>query len=456
MSLGSSLQNALSGLRVASKSAELISSNVANALTPGYARRELSVSANTAVSGGVKINAVTRHENLAVLGEARVSSASVSGHSLKANFFENMTMVFGEIGSESSLSQDVAQLSSALLVAQSQPQDETRLASVVNAASGLVNRFHAISDKIQGERQNADHSISLTVEGLNRDLKQLERISHSLQRSQTGTSHHATQLDTRNQVLDRVAQAIPIKVFERPDGSFAVYSTAGSALMDIEAAEFSFESTPTITATTENLGALFLNGEPIANPRSVQGGELGSLFEIRDVIAPKLQQELDQFAFSLAASTQSADPDGNGIFLDRSQSLNSSLTQGFSSRISIAEAIDPSKGGDINRLRTGTDTPVLASSAAPFLTGLTDALGAEFMESSVQLVTKLNTETQFAIQDQNFAAAYFNELTAQAQSDGVNTDNEMQHLLQVERAYAANAKVLAAVDELLDELLRIG
>ena len=39
MSIGIALSNALSGLTASTKRAEVISDNVANALTPGYARR---------------------------------------------------------------------------------------------------------------------------------------------------------------------------------------------------------------------------------------------------------------------------------------------------------------------------------------------------------------------------------------------------------------------------------
>jgi len=43
MSITSALSNALSGLTVASRGAQVVSSNVANALTDGYGVRELSL-----------------------------------------------------------------------------------------------------------------------------------------------------------------------------------------------------------------------------------------------------------------------------------------------------------------------------------------------------------------------------------------------------------------------------
>ena len=40
-------------------------------------------------------------------------------------------------------------------------------------------------------------------------------------------------------------------------------------------------------------------------------------------------------------------------------------------------------------------------------------------------------------------------------ADGVDTDAEMQKLMMIEQAYAANARVISAADELMQLLLRI-
>ena len=44
---------------------------------------------------------------------------------------------------------------------------------------------------------------------------------------------------------------------------------------------------------------------------------------------------------------------------------------------------------------------------------------------------------------------------AMRQQDGVDSDREMETLLALERAYASNAKVLQAVDEMLQTMLRL-
>ena len=61
MSLNAALSNALSGLFSSSKAVELISSNVANANTPGYVKRTLALSTRQVSHGGVTIDVVIRN-----------------------------------------------------------------------------------------------------------------------------------------------------------------------------------------------------------------------------------------------------------------------------------------------------------------------------------------------------------------------------------------------------------
>lgn len=40
-------------------------------------------------------------------------------------------------------------------------------------------------------------------------------------------------------------------------------------------------------------------------------------------------------------------------------------------------------------------------------------------------------------------------------ADGVDTDAELQRLILVEQAYAANARIIEVVDEMMNDILRI-
>ena len=56
MSLSSALNSAMSGLTAASRASEVVSENIANVMTPGYARRSLELASAVHTGPGVRIS----------------------------------------------------------------------------------------------------------------------------------------------------------------------------------------------------------------------------------------------------------------------------------------------------------------------------------------------------------------------------------------------------------------
>ena len=73
---------------------------------------------------------------------------------------------------------------------------------------------------------------------------------------------------------------------------------------------------------------------------------------------------------------------------------------------------------------------------------------AVFSSSASQ--NRLNAETQLS-----FTAARWDSLNNAELAGGVDTDIELQILLRVEQAYAANAKVIQTVSSMIQQILEI-
>ena len=58
-------------------------------------------------------------------------------------------------------------------------------------------------------------------------------------------------------------------------------------------------------------------------------------------------------------------------------------------------------------------------------------------------------------QEQSFATARWDTLRQAELADGVDTDQELQTLMRVEQAYAANAKVIQTIDGLMQRLMEL-
>lgn len=71
------------------------------------------------------------------------------------------------------------------------------------------------------------------------------------------------------------------------------------------------------------------------------------------------------------------------------------------------------------------------------------------------LLSRTSQQAGQAEQRLSFAAASLTELTRIELDQGVDTDAELQALLVIEQAYAANARMIEVADEMMQALLRI-
>ena len=88
MSITSALGSALTGLSATSRQAEILSSNVANAMTEGYVRRDLELAPRSLAGQGhgVRVAAVVRDVDLGLLNDRRVANAQSADRDLRAGF----------------------------------------------------------------------------------------------------------------------------------------------------------------------------------------------------------------------------------------------------------------------------------------------------------------------------------------------------------------------------------
>ena len=155
MSISSSLSIALSGLTAASRAAELVSSNVSNSMTEGYARRELQLSPRFTggIGAGVKVDGVSRVVDEVVLRERRLAEAGVGLAGTGTDFYENLLRLLGEPGEAGSLTDIQADFEASLIEAVSRPDSESRLADVLSNAKALSGKLNMIGDGIHDEAE---------------------------------------------------------------------------------------------------------------------------------------------------------------------------------------------------------------------------------------------------------------------------------------------------------------
>lgn len=424
MSLTSALSIARSGLTASSRAAELTSQNVANALTEGYGRRELSLSSR--LTGGVAVTGVTRFADRALIGDRRLAEAGAAASQNVAGFLGTVEGALGVPGKAGSLSALVSRLETALIDAAAQPQSANGLQAVVDAGAALTGRIGLVSGQIQTARQDAETQIEDTVTSINDALSRLESLNAQIAVHGKDVSGF---LDQRQQLVDSIAQHIPLREMEREDGRIALISRDGAVLLDGKATTLGFEKSGVIVPGM-TLSGLTLNGRalPVSGPGGIGGGALGAQFAVRDDLAPQAQAALDGFAADLGVRFE-----GTGLFSDAVSAEPWRLRDGLG-------ALAPSAGGDGSRLNA-------------MLAALTAGKGAS--GSAEELLSGISGRRINAESEAAFAAARSDTLRVAELAGGVDSDQEMQKLLLIEQSYAANAKVIQTIDAMMQALLRI-
>ncbi len=485
MSISGSLANALSGLTAQSRAAELVSSNVANATTEGYARRDLVLTPRYMGGGpaGVGVVGVRRDVDMVTVQNRRLADAAVGHDSTLSEFYDQLEQVLGTPDQAGSLSGVMDTFETALIEAASRPDSEARLAAVQSAASSIASRLNDASDRVQGLRMSADQKIGMTVDTLNDGLGQVEQLNYKIKEATARGQDASALMDIRQQTIDSISQIVPMRQVERDHGTVALFTTGGAILLDGRAAEVDYQTVgvivPEMSLASGALSGLSINGNSIdvAGPYSpVRDGSLQALFEVRDERTVAAQARLDAVARDVVERFQDPSVDTTratgdpGLFTDDGSAFAAADELGLSARIAVNGASDPRQGGALWRIRDGLGavapgdvgnsglirdlSAALTNSRTP-VSG--DFLGAARSASGLaaDLLSLTHAEHARIESSLSYNAAEADALKTQELADGVDTDQEMQKLMQIEQAYAANAKVIQTVGDLLDTLMRL-
>lgn len=483
MSVTSALAGALSGLSAASRQAEILSSNVANATTPGYARREVSLGAAVLAGHGqgVQILGVRRDVDRHLLGERRLAEAGTGERNVRAEFLQRVEQALGSVDSPSSLAARLAAFDQALVEAAGRPESQARLNGIATTAKSLMAGFAAATTDIQNARASADRRIGEEVTRLNATLQQLHELNVNL-RSFTGAGRDVSALlDERQRLVDQISAIVPVREVPRDLNQIALFTTGGAPLLDGSAAVFGFTPvhtiTPEMTQALGGLSGITINGRPFDTAGSaspILGGTLGALFAVRDELAVTAQGKLDAAARDLVERFSGLDPSlapgAVGLFTDAGGAFDPLDEVGLAGRLRLNPAADPAQGGALFRLRDGlgaaTEGPpgngALLNALHAALSGARPLSSAGFAagnRSFAVLTSDILSDTAAlrlsAQSEQSFTAARLTALTDLEDQNGIDTDQEMQELLVIEKNYAANAKVIQAVADMIDTLIRL-
>ena len=317
MSLGSALATAMSGLRANQAALSIVSSNIANAQTPGYVTQSsIQVEVSTGDTGAsVRVDGVNRELNQYIQTQLRSETSGGAYADQMASVLTQLQSVYGTPGDAGTLEGAFSNFTTALQSLSTTSGSSSAQISAVTAAQSLAQQLNATTQGIQMLRSNAEQDINISVGQANAAMTQIAQINAQLQGLKSTDPAAATLMDQRDSAIDKLSQLMDIRVSTDNTNQTTVYTTNGVELVGAQASTINFNSQGMLNANSQwnanpanssagSLTVKLANGAVIdlISTNSIRSGQIAADLTLRDNVLVQAQAQVDQLAASMASA----------------------------------------------------------------------------------------------------------------------------------------------------------
>jgi flagellar hook-associated protein 1 FlgK len=307
VSLNGILSSALSALQTNSAALNVVSNNVANMNTTGYARRVVNEQTLTLGGqlAGVDVADVQRVADQYLNQQVLNTNASSSQYTTEYNILSQLNGLLGDPSTSTSLGSQIDAVSAALGNASLSPSSSTNQQSVLQAYQSLASTISGLSSTITGLQTNADQQISNSIGTVNTLIQQINSLNTQIQNATATGDDSSGLLDQRDEAVQSLSQYIGVRTTTQANGQMVVTTQNGVTLDGSTYAQLSYTpgnggSYGQITAQNINPGTGETVGSAQAMDPNLGSGSIQGLINMRDGTLANLQSELGEFAQTTA------------------------------------------------------------------------------------------------------------------------------------------------------------
>jgi len=397
LSLNGIVATALSALQTNSAALNVISNNVANINTQGYAQRTINEQALSTGGQleGVDIADVQRVVNQFLQQEQLYASAGSSQYSAQTNVYSQLNAVLGQPSDDTSLTSQLDAISTALGSASLSPNASASQQSVLSSFQQTASTISSLSTQITGLQGQVDQQISSSIGTVNGLISQIYSLNQQAQTAAASGDTSSGILDQRDLAIQNLSQLIGVRVSQQSNGEVSVSTEDGVNLVGSTYAQLSYSG----GSSNGNYGPITLqNINPVTSAAigpsqnldpHLGSGSLAGLEQMRDGSLANFQQELGQFA-QQTANAYNAQSNANAAFpppqslTGRDTGLVSTDSLDFTGQTTIAVA--DQSGNLVSRVDVDFDNDTISvdggaatgfgNTVGGFVSALNTALGS--------------------------------------------------------------------------------
>ncbi len=469
MSTFSGLGTALSSLIAQRQALEVSGQNIANANTVGYTRQRAALSSLPAAtvasmfstsSGVGQGTAVTGFERLGdVFLDTRLRTQT-SGAAYLSQVSTAYTTLESTIGepSDTGLSTDLTNFWTAWSDVANSPDSDSARAVLLERATSVADRISTLYQDTGTQWSQALTQTQALVTEVNTTAANVADLNQRIL-SITNAGGSANELmDQRDQLVTQLSELAGATMRTNENGTVDVMVAGNALVSGSKVNELAVSSSsPTTFADAVDGGTVSVVWAKSGNPASPYGGSIAGLLT---VLAPSSSggiltgaaDSLNSLATSIATQVNAIHSTGYtvaGYTTGTTAGDFFSLTAGQPAALGLTVAV--SSVDDI--AVAGSGQGELDGSIGEQIAALADATGGPSAQWSAFVVDlgvhSASAQSRADVAEQARATAE----AAQLAVTSVDTDEETVNMLAYQRGYEGAARVLTAIDEMLDTLI---
>ena len=341
-----------------------------------------------------------------------------------------------------------------------EPENIPARTNFLEKAKVLVSKFKGSYEALQNEKTNLQQSMQQDIETLNRLTSSLAKINQKIA-GQPSTlvpdqEKRNTLLNQRDKLIKQISSMIDTKVRYNPNGTADLFSAKGHALVVADKHfKLSFEKKEKDLGNGLSTYSIKIQIGGVELSDEIKSGKLGAKLQIQENIDDTMQK-LNSLVIEFAKKQNEVhktgydlnDTQGQALFAPDDNTLNISTIQ-----VAIT---DPKKIAASSTQGTPSNNEVAKNLLATQKEPISNLEDRTFHDYYTQMVAALGAQKSYIESMSEQSAQMVDAIDRKLQEiGGVNLDEELINLTQLQRSYQASARVLSVTDELLQTVMNI-
>lgn len=445
--LGNALNSALRALEANQVGLAVAANNIANAQTPGYSRQQVTLRP-VAEGGGVEVGGTEAVRDRLIELRLRQEVSGRAQEEMKHEGLSDIEMLFNE-SDDTGMLPLLSDFFNSFHALSAEPNSLNLRQQVTTNATKLTGFLNSRANSLSDIQTKVNGAISTDITQANSLVDRIASLSQQIEEQEIMSPANELR-DQRSILVQQLSEIVEVRELES-NGNYQLTIGANRPLVYNSAATHVEARTGSDGFTEIRMGIEDITSE-------ITSGRTGARLELRDQTIPQYLDALDQLAFELVQNVNSIHSSAYDLDGNTGNDFFETLTSADGAAGAIA--VDAGVGNDPRKIATSEETNGTGNEAAIEMGNLMNArvfsVGS-IIEQYRSLIYSIGSDTANADLGAKQHEALLNQLENRRQQvSGVSIDEETIKILQFQRSFEASARVVKAIDELLQLTLSLG